>query len=298
MKKKVLMLLALFFLAGFFTACVEAEEISGTIKPLAEEVEGVTFANLQVRFATEELLSQFDSYHEITVGFGQEADYNRIAITTELPVERIGFYEFGFRDDLTIEWTRTLYFIQELSFEKPFVATWMPDLMYPRGITLSDEMGERFFMINQDDDGNLYFSEIKVGIAPAPDTIEFDIEQSPRTEFIGLLENSTAIISIAVTDIDNELEGSTQVLTQEDVQRMAEILRTMEVVEVLTPFHNESQQSNPIFIIEIAFADGGTETIFTTETGVAFFRLTGTYGDHDYVIGRNDQLFEILATYF
>ena len=203
MKRILSVLLALLLLIASLAACSEAAEPEEALSPVETEIPepeevpppapppvaaGVTAANIQVQFATEELLAQFDSIHEV-VGFDEGADYARIAITTDLPVQRIGFYEFGLDDNLTIEWTRTLYFIQELSPEIPFVVTWMPGMVPQRGISLLDGEQERAFIINLSDDNLLYFHEIETGLlvdADSNTSASLDENAPPPTENIGV----------------------------------------------------------------------------------------------------------------
>ena len=131
---------------------------------------------------------------------------------------------------------------------------------------------------------------------------------SPRTQVTGLLENGRAVAAISVTLwIDLETgqwlveDKPIQSLTTEDIARVFEILTTMDAIEVLTPFHYERQSSEPIFTLEIVFADGSIENVFTTEAG-AFFVLTDTFGDHGdpgYIMGGfHEELSEILVSYF
>ncbi|MCL2588582.1 MAG: hypothetical protein FWD84_04140, partial [Oscillospiraceae bacterium] len=140
--------------------------------------------------------------------------------------------------------------------------------------------------------------------------IENRLPSSPRTQVTGLLEDpARSWQSISVTawvELESgwwlgEDDAETHVLSPENAERVFEHLRTMDATEVLTPFHYERQSSNAVFTMKIIFADGGTETIHTTEMGHAFFRFTDTRGDHGdpgYVIGISEELFEILSAYF
>ena len=134
--------------------------------------------------------------------------------------------------------------------------------------------------------------------------------RSPRKTVTGILsESKRAWDSVFVTAwVDFEDNRSlrtgeiiTHKLNDDDARLVFEILSTMRGTEVLKPFHYESQQSDPKITINIAFSDGGSETILTTETGVYFYRFTDTRGDHGdpgYVYGVSEDLYEFLKGLF
>jgi len=139
---------------------------------------------------------------------------------------------------------------------------------------------------------------------------ETELPISPRRTVTGVLEDSAqAWDSISVTSWFQDgqpfassagIESTTHMLNMLDAERAFEILSTIEATEILTPFHSESIQSDRAFILEINFADGGSEIIEEIGGGF-FFRFTDTRGDHGdlgYVFGISEELREILMTYF
>ena len=116
-----------------------------------------------------------------------------------------------------------------------------------------------------------------------------DFPQSDRTPAIGILEDDERVMS--------GVRFSGYVIFPTDAAEIFRILSTMPAEEVLTPSHLESQQSDPMFTIFIDYEDGSEETVYSTETGLFFFRYTGTFsddGDPGYVGGFSEELFDIL----
>jgi len=326
--KKTLLILLVFLLVGVLVACTEAivsEEASPPVeteRPMPEEaperpVSGVT--QVQVQHVPDEVwdlfedqpefldLNQFDSYHEF-LSF-EEAPYVRVAITTQAAIQNFRFVavERHFEEEReTLEMT-ILYALEELSPETPFVAQVLFHCFTSnRGMIFFDEEygRDRFFTIFASgyDGALLLMEEIE-------ENDRWIWLRSPRTAVIGILENPerpwTSISVMAWMDPQSHEwlgeEGPTHILRMEDANRVMEILSTIEATEVLSPFHNERQPSNPFFTLEITCADGDTETIFTTDMGTWFLRFTDTFGSHGdpgYVVGMSEALFELLKTYF
>ena len=284
--------------------------------PPTNPVVGVTAANVQVHYVDDGLFSHFEewnipmvaldqlgSYHEF-VEF-DEVDHPRIVVTTGETVQHFHFVElqWEFEGDESFVWATILYSLDELRPAQPFVVTWMEWGTFPhRGISFEDEDGMIWIFAIQSSgyDGTLFLVDLE----------EIAILRSPRTAVTGILEDPeqdwTSISVTAWLEPDQwpgegGAEGTTHTLSTEDAASAFEILSTMAATEVLTPFHMESQQSDPMFRLEITFADGSTETIHTTEAGIWFFRFTDTYGVHNdpgYVFGESEALFEILMAYF
>ena len=235
----------------------------------------------------------------------EDAAQTEIVISTDLPLQNFHFVamEFGLEGDRDFMWATSLYALEELTAEEPFVVTWMDHSTLPeRGIVFLDEDygGDRFFYITRSSyDGALLLVESKSGMF-----------RSPRTQVTGLLEDpNRSWESISVTawmELESgwwlrEDDVETHILAPEDASRVIGLLGTMDATEVLTPFYQEGQRTNSVFTIEITFADGGTQHIHTTDRGDVFFRFTDTFGSHGdagYVIGINEALSEILSAYF
>lgn len=317
--KKMIVVFALLLLIGILTACTGAPDTENIEPPPAEievsvpgetppniATEGVTSANVQVHFGSEEFLAQFESYDEFIELDG--AEYPRIIITTDIPILGFRFVELNalaIGEDDALASPTVLYYQEQLQPGTPFVTMWRPQEVIPqRGILFTDEENQqRLFAIHQSDsDSTPFLWEFEIA------ALEY-IELSPRTDVIGILETSehSWIEIIVFTDLhwSEELEESVwtepQTLSQESAERVYEILSTMEAIEVLTPFHNESQRGDSMFRISIVYASGEIEDIFSTEIGTHFFRLTGTHGSHGdpgFIIGMSETLFEILTAYF
>jgi len=320
MKKRALCVILFILVTLSFVACQAAPaepippEPTPTATPTPEptpELTGTASANVQVHLATDELLSQFESYHEF-IEF-DEPGYQRIVITTDAPLRHLTFVELRPAEP----WPETdregippyevwnpMYWIEEFTPEKPFVVTWM---------ALCSGVAHRGIHFMSEDSTEWQGLAIrKSGYDGSPSLSEFDFRSptSPRANVTGILENpAREWQSISVTawiDLESgwwllEDDTETHMLSPEDAKRVFELLRTMNATEVLTPFHNERQSSSAMFTMEITYADGGTETIYTTEMGTWFFRFTDTLGDHGdpgYVVGISEELFEILSAYF
>ena len=129
---------------------------------------------------------------------------------------------------------------------------------------------------------------------------EEDFPRSPRIPVNGILAKpGLAWAAIIVMDNDSTIK----LLASEDGEQVYRVLSAMEAEVVLTPFHYEGQHSDPLFTIMIEYADdpGTGEVIYSTESGIYFYRFTDTVGDQEdkgYVGGFSEELYEILAAYF
>ena len=272
-------------------------------------------AHLEIYYVEDGLFDQFEHWHPETVELDQVDSYHefiefdegghpRIILSTDVPLFHFQFIELQWHQeqDLTFPWATAIYSMEVFSPEQPFVVSWMEWGNFPhRGIHFLDEYGvEWVFAIQKSGyDGTLILVEL-----------ENVMHRSPRTAVTGILEDPARDwSSISVTAWleadqwfgDDGTEGTTHVLTHEDAARTFEILSTMAAVEVLTPFHMEGQHSSPMFLLEITFAEGPPETIYTTEMGSWFFRFSGTFGNHGdqgYILGESMELYRILMAYF
>ncbi|MCL2828590.1 MAG: hypothetical protein FWD99_07640 [Oscillospiraceae bacterium] len=304
MNKILSILFALLFLVGILAACTgtSAPEVAAPVStemPVLEEIPepeetlpsatGVTSANVQVRLATEALLSHFGSYDEFVEFDG--GGHQRIAITTETRILDFSFVELKFDESSSSAIPFSLHYQEQLQPETPFVVTWAHQGTTPhRGILFTDEENQqRLFSIRQSDDGGtLVLDEIEIH---APTAL-------PGTATTGILIDPERVWE-SIT-VSSGFSDDPHVLSAEAALQVFEILSTMEAEELLEPYPNQSQQSEPLFVISITFVDGGTEEILSTETGLDFFRFTGTYGPHGdrgYVGGESGVLFEILMAY-
>ena len=120
-------------------------------------------AGVQVRFATEDLLDLFDSYHEFV-----EGDYQRIVISTEEPLENFRFVELehGFLEDIGIYSSATvLYTHGQLMPDTPFVVTWMEQGNTPyRGVMFSHDGGEEklFAIVRGSGEDSIFLHELEL----------------------------------------------------------------------------------------------------------------------------------------
>ena len=131
-----------------------------------------------------------------------------------------------------------------------------------------------------------------------PEDIGEEPTTSSRTAVSGILEASEEAWDAIYVTVHNVSAGF--YLGAEDAEEVYRMLATMDAEEVLFPTHHESQQSDPVFTLEIRNGDAVVATIQTTESGQHFFRFTGTYGDDGdpgYVIGRSEALATILSSY-
>ncbi|MCL2368252.1 MAG: hypothetical protein FWC72_04585 [Oscillospiraceae bacterium] len=269
-------------------------------------VEGVTSANVQVHYADALFdLSQFDVYHAFTDPNTPEEQ--RIAITTDTPIYGFHFVELG-EDEVDwgdgelhlFEHATVLHSVETLTPDIPFVINWLSQgTTAHRGIVFwGEDIPETFFSIQQSGyDGAVFLSEI-----------EWRSLRSPRTAVTGILEDPsrtpaeiTVSLNVGWSEEREELIWETRTLSGEDVAQAFEILTTIDAIEILTPFHNESQQADPVFQLHIAFADGSTDLIIAAGANNNFLRFTGTFGSHGdpgYVRGTSDALYAILAAYF
>jgi len=313
MKKTLAVLLVALFLIGVLGACAERSESEEAIPPSEAESPvplsaGVTSANVQVHLATDELLSQFDSYHEFYDP--DEMGSQRIVITSDKPLQSFSFAELRSaehwpdteRDGIEPYEMWHLYSLEMLTPEMPFVVNWMHrDFTTHRGISFWSEgfpYDVHFAIYQSGYDGQPVLMEIENRLPSSPRTAVTGILADPAREWT---EISASLWSDPETHQWFGEEGPTHTLNTEDANQVFEILSTMEATEIPTPFHYERQSSNAVFVLEITYADNSTETILTTEMGIWFFRLTNTFGDHGdpgFVIGISEALFEILSAYF
>jgi len=314
MKKIISILLALLLLVGTFAACTEAAEPEITPSPTPVETpepeetpppaaEGVTSANVQIHLATDELLTQFSSLNEF-IEF-DEAGHQRIVITTEAPLLDFSFVELDFDESFTSAYPIILHYQEQLRPEAPFMVTWIHWGTIPhRGILFTDlENQQRLFAIHQSGyDGALVLEELVIGTPEEPET-------SPHTPATGILEATPhawteIVVSTGLTwsvELEEVVWSETRTLSHADAQRVYEILSTMDATEVLTPGHHESQQTDPLFQIEIHYGDGSVVVVSSVEASSVFFRFTDTFGNHGdpgFVRGASEELLALLHASF
>ena len=295
MKKVVPVLLVLLLLTGALSACQ-------TKNPGPEPTEGPSAGDestlpdaVPANIKIELFLNQYNYYNEYTEI--NEPDTQKIVITTDKTVIEFHFVEidFDYFDGSDTVLATILHSAGELSPEKPFVVNWAQRGSIPhRGVVFLDEgaKANRLLIISESgEDGSLILvEEANHWLC------------SPRTKVTGILaEPGRAWESISVTYCPLSDEAVTLNLSAGDAKRAFEILSSAEATEVLTPFHMEGRHSSPMFTLDITFADGGVETIYTGETGRSFSRPTGTFGesgDEGYVCVYNEALYELLAAYF
>jgi len=135
----------------------------------------------------------------------------------------------------------------------------------------------------------------------SPTTVPEDGEnsnpQSPRTSVTGILTEPERPWSEIRFSGSN---GTVYILSPEDAEQVHQLLSTMEAEEILTPFHYESRQSDPMFTIRIQYNDEtwAEESIYSSETGAYYFRYTDTVGDQEdrgYVGGFGEAIYAILS---
>lgn len=120
-------------------------------------------ALVNVDYATDELLSKYDSFSEFTEF--EDEGFQKIIFTTNIAVKDFKFIEVGFKDDnidFTFFESDVLYSLEELSPAKPFVVSWMEQGSIPhRGISFIDETGAtRHFCITMSgEDGSVFLAE-------------------------------------------------------------------------------------------------------------------------------------------
>lgn len=135
-------------------------EISQAPEPTASIKEEVI---ISVDFATDELLSQYDSYDEFVDP--EEEGPQKIIFTSNIAAEDFHFIEIGHEakdTTLGIIENRVLYQVGELSPTKPFVVDWTEWGSLPhRGISFKDESGRTryFYLAMSGEDGSLLLLE-------------------------------------------------------------------------------------------------------------------------------------------
>ena len=275
-------------------------------------VQGANSVKLQIDYYTGEFLNQFE-YHFVFIDHEEPVDQN-IIITTNISIfdfyfVALDYSEIGRTDGGTdrVGFATILYSIEELNPEESFIVKGFNLCAdYHRGVVFSDENSQRhYFSIQQNNyDGSLFLSE--------SEELYWRL-LSQRNAVKGVLSTTQySWESISVTSWRNpitlepfeEIEGITYILSNEDANQVFMILSTTDAVEVLSPFHYERISCFPMFILEITFANGDIEIIYSTESGRGFYRFTdkvGRHGDPGYVFGTgegNEVLFTILAAYF
>lgn len=116
-------------------------------------------------------LKDLESYHEFEDAYEDFADlfetFPRIIFMTDAPVTDFRYLEIEtvFEDDIGMTVLDTLYRLDTLTAEKPFVVNWMSigDIGMSRGISFVDEGGvRRYFAFNISGyDGDMYLMEFK-----------------------------------------------------------------------------------------------------------------------------------------
>lgn len=156
MKQAKLFLLFVAIFTMLFAACGNSPT-PDTLPPEAEEV------LVSVDYATDELLSQYDSFVEF-IEF-EDGRYQKIVFTTNVTAKDFKFIEIGLEEDsaaIAFFEKEVLFSIDELSAEEPFLVTWMEWGAIPhRGISYIDETGTtRYFcIVMSGEDGSLYLDE-------------------------------------------------------------------------------------------------------------------------------------------
>lgn len=118
---------------------------------------------ISVDFATDELLSQYDSYDEFVDP--EEEGPQKIIFTSNFAAEDFHFIEIGHEakdKTLGIIENRVLYQVGELSPTKPFVVNWTEWGSLPhRGISFKDESGRTryFYLAMSGEDDSLLLLE-------------------------------------------------------------------------------------------------------------------------------------------
>lgn len=162
---KTLLFLMLAF-AMLFSGCTNSStpdsDMPESTDPIVSETEDVS---LRVDYATDELLSKYDSFEEF-VEFKDE-DYQKIVFTTNITVKDFKFIEVAYKEEdsnISFFENKVLYSLDELSPEKPFIVTWMEQGAIPhRGISFVDETNTTryFYIAMSGKDGSLLLVEFK-----------------------------------------------------------------------------------------------------------------------------------------
>lgn len=180
MKESKLLLLFMVGFAILFTACTNSStpvnDSSQSPNPIIPEVEEVSEPSksttspgekvlISVDYATDELLSQYDSFAEF-IEFEDE-NPQKIIFTTNIPVRDFGFIEVAYKDqdmNVTFFENQLLYSLEELSPTKPFLVTWIEQGALPhRGISFIDETDRTryFYIAMSGEDGSLLLVEFE-----------------------------------------------------------------------------------------------------------------------------------------
>ena len=118
---------------------------------------------VNVDYATDELLSEYDSFDEFTEF--EDEGYQKIIFITNIVVKDFRFIEVGYKEENTnivFFENKVSYSLDELSPEKPLVVTWMEQGSIPhRGISFIDENNTTryFYVAMSGEDGSLFLVE-------------------------------------------------------------------------------------------------------------------------------------------
>ena len=119
---------------------------------------------ISIDYATDKVLSGYASYEEFDEFDG--GDYPRIVISTNMPLRDFTYIDVGIREegaDIVLYENAMLDWVDELTPERPFVATWMERGSIPhRGISYTDEYGSiKYYAISMSgEDGSLLLTRI------------------------------------------------------------------------------------------------------------------------------------------
>lgn len=93
-------------------------------------------------------------------------------------------------------------------------------------------------------------------------------------------------------------QGEEITLADPDISTLSGLFAQAEVEEFLYPEHNQGQYSDPLFTINIGYADETYDTVFSTETGKVFYKFSGTAGADGtvgYILVRSEDIFDLLS---
>lgn len=170
----VFMVVFSMFLAGCADSSTPNSDPSQSLNPDPSEAGGLPESSkpgtslteevlVSVDYATDELLSKYDSYAE-WIEFEDEG-YQKIIFTTNIAAKDFKFIEVNYRTedaDIIFFENEVLYSLEELSPEEPFVVTWMEWGSIPhRGVSFVDETDTtRYFcIVMSGKDGSLHLDE-------------------------------------------------------------------------------------------------------------------------------------------
>ena len=249
-------------------------------------------------WATDAILGQYAAYDQFAdPGFADYTfDKGQFIFTTTETVTDFKFFSVSaipgadgttqVNADGTIPYAvdTVFYSMDQLTPDRPLLVTgtgFIGDLTVCRGVSFVDGSGvTRYFTINVG------------GLENASLTLD---EFFPAGSAGVLAEPGKAVSYVTV----NCSDGSSVHLDTENSQKVYDMLAAIQAQAVLTPSHNEAQTSDPMYTIDIYYADGSAERIYSTETGAYFYRFTytvGNEGDQGYVGGYSSDLQTFLPT--